>query len=213
MTGLILKDLYVIKKTITYMIFIIFIFVGVYTTIGNEYFVSFFVSIMTVSVLISSMSYDEFYHWDRYAAVLPLSKQKIVGAKYLTALLLYAGGTLFTIVVQVAVYTLRGFSFAGEDILFMSIAPLVGLIGTSVVLPCCYRFGIQQSRLIMMALYGIPSLLLVLTLKFFPELFVEGVIANFSLPAFALGLLALTVLALGISFLVTVRIMEKKELK
>lgn len=213
MTGLILKDFLTIKKTLIYMIVILLLFGGVYSSLDNSYFVAFFVSILMVSIIISTMSYDEFYHWDRYAATLPLSRQQIVGAKYISALLLFALGTGIALMVGVTVPTLHSRFVEPADIAIICCAPMVGMVGTAVVIPCYYRFGVQESRIVMMALYGVPSLLLVVVLKIAPELFENVTRIHIHPAALVAGIVAVVLAALAVSFLVSVRIVERKEFK
>ena len=213
MTGLILKDLMMMKKNALYIALVVLFFAGLYGSMGSEYFVSFFFSVMVVSILISTMSYDEFYHWDRYAAILPLSRQQIVGAKYLAALIFFAMGGLYTIAIDMVSLLLRGGSLSGESFLVEAMGPLVGMIGAAVTLPCYYRFGVQRSRILMLAFYGIPSLLLVLVAKMAPELLEGGGGGVHVSPAGILAVCAVvTAAALALSFLLSVRILEKKEL-
>ncbi|MCI9508828.1 MAG: ABC-2 transporter permease [Angelakisella sp.] len=213
MTGLILKDLYTMKKTLIYLVAVVVLFTAIYSSAGDSYFSDFFVSIMVVSILISTMSYDEFYHWDRYAAILPLSRRRIVGAKYLTALLFFGMGGLISLGISVAVQLFQGRGFFMDDLALVAIGPLVGMLGAAVILPCYYRFGAQKSRFVMLAFYGIPSILLVLALKFAPESLNNVPEIEITPAGIALAGVALTAAAMVVSFLVSVRILERKELK
>lgn len=213
MIGLILKDFLTIKKTLIYMVVVLLIFGGVYSSLDNSYFVAFFISIMMVSIVISTMSYDEFYHWERYAVTLPLSRRQIVGAKYISALLLFVLGTGIALAVGVTVPTLHGRFVELVDIVFICCAPMLGIVGTAVVIPCYYRFGVQESRIVMMALYGVPSLLLVIVLKIAPELFENVTGIHIHPVALVAGIAAVVLAALAASFFVSVRIVERKEFK
>lgn len=212
MTGLILKDFLVIRKTLLYMLVVAGLFGGVYTSMDNTYFLAFFLSIMAVSILLSTMSYDEFYHWDRYAATLPLSRRRLVAAKYLGSYLLFFAGTMFAVWLQLAAMYLRGEPFTGETVAVMAIAPAIGLMGTALVLPCSYKFGVQKSRLAMMIFYGVPSLLLVLALKFMPDLFAAASETQPSPWGIAGVVYGVTAVLQAVSILVSMRIMEHKEL-
>lgn len=46
------------------------------------------ISLLVVSLVISSFSYDDLAHWDSFAATLPVSRRKLVASKYLFLLLL-----------------------------------------------------------------------------------------------------------------------------
>ncbi len=212
MTGLVLKDFMLMKKNALYIAVVMLFFAGIYGSMGGDSFVSFFVSVMVVSILISTMSYDEFYHWERYAAVLPLSRRQIVGAKYLTALLFFAIGGLYTMAIDGASLLLRGGSLSGEALLVMVLAPLTGMVGAAGTLPFYYRFG-ARSRTAMLVFYGVPSLLLVVVARFAPGLLKGGLEVSLTLGGFLAGCALFTAVALGLSFLLSVRILEKKEIK
>ena len=212
MTGLILKDFLVTKKTLVYMLVVTALFGGVYTSMDTNYFLTFFLAIMMVSILLSAISYDEFYHWDRYAATLPLSRRQMVLAKYLWSYILFFAGTVFAVWLQLAAMYLKGQSVTLDDIAVMAVAPAIGLVGTAVVLPCSYKFGVQKSRLAMMVLYGVPSLLLVMALKFMPDLFREVPAVEFSPGAFVGGFYGVMAVCQVVSILISVRVMERKEL-
>lgn len=213
MTGLILKDFMAMKKTLIQMMVLVLLFSVVYGSMDSLSFAAFFIAIMTISIIISTMSYDEYYHWDRYAAVLPLSCRQIVGAKYAVSLLLFLVGTVLAVAIGAASMVLTGRGMETEELVVMAIAPILGLLGTAVVIPCYYRFGAQKSRFVMLAMYGIPSVLLVLVLKLAPELLQRTEEIDIAPGALLLGGAALTVLALAVSFLLSVRIVGKKELK
>lgn len=213
MTGLILKDFYTMKKTLIYLAVLMVLFTCIYSTMMDSHFADVFLSVMVVSVLISTMSYDEFYHWDRYAAILPVSRRKIAGAKYLIALAIFGVGGLFSVGVGAGAQLLQGKGYSPDDLSQTAVALLVGMIGAAVVLPCYYRFGVQKSRFVLLGFYGIPSLLLVASLKFTPGFWNDVPKADISPAGVALGALALAAAAMGVSFLLSVRILERKELK
>lgn len=212
MMGLIWKDFLVIKKTLLYMLVVAILFGGVYTSMDSNYFLTFFLSIMTVSILLSTLSYDEFYHWDRYAATLPVSRPKLVIAKYLGSYILFFIGAVFAAWLQLGAMYFRGESFTVDTVATMAIAPAIGLIGTAVVLPCSYRFGVQKSRLAMLVFYGVPSLLLVLALRFMPDAFARLEQVQMMPWQMVVGLYAVTAVLQGVSILISVRVMEGKEL-
>lgn len=214
MKGLILKDLLLSKKTIIYMLVIAGLFGGVYASIDSNYFLAFFSSIMMVSILLSTMSYDEFYHWDRYAITLPITRRRFVAAKYLTAYIFFFMGTLFAVWIQMAALYLKGQPFDWEMIGVMSIGPATGLIGTAIVLPCSYKFGMQRARFAMLICYGLPSILLVVVLKMMPDL-LGGMGESLAHLGFwgVVGIVYMvTVVMQIVSFLLSVRIVERKEL-
>lgn len=214
MKGLILKDLLLVKKTLLYMLVIAGLFGGVYTSMDTNYFLAFFSSIMMVSIMLSCLSYDEFYHWDRYAASLPISRRQTVLAKFLTSYILFFVGTLFAVWIEMAAMYLKGQPFDIELIAVMSIGPATGLIGMAIVMPCSYKFGMQRARIAMLVCYGVPSVLLVLVLKMMPDVLERmgeslAHLTLWGLVGIVYGVMAVLQV---ISFLLSVRILERKEL-
>ena len=65
----------------------------------------------------------------------------------------------------------------------------------------------------MLAFYGIPSVLLVLGLRFIPGFTEKASRLEVTPEGFLLGGILLTAVALVVSFLTSVRVLEKKELK
>ena len=89
MTGLVLKDFLMMRKTLkTYVLFFVLYF-GM--SIAGIFPISVTTSMVTmiIAVLpISTFSFDEMAKWDRYAVSLPLGRREVVGARYLFILLL-----------------------------------------------------------------------------------------------------------------------------
>ena len=126
--------------------------------------------------------------------------------------ILFFIGAVFAAWLQLGAMYFRGESFTVDTVATMAIAPAIGLIGTAVVLPCSYRFGVQKSRLAMLVFYGVPSLLLVLALRFMPDAFARLEQVQMMPWQMVVGLYAVTAVLQGVSMLISVRVMEGKEL-
>ena len=76
MKGLLRKELLALKSTFSILV----IFVLVYAIIGvmgdNSSMVSGVLAVILMMLPANSISYDEFYHWDKYALTMPISRQK-----------------------------------------------------------------------------------------------------------------------------------------
>ena len=88
MTGLMIKDALVMRKTLRlYALFLLF-YSGL--AVLGVFPMSMALAMVEVIVMvlpISSFSYDEAAKWDRYAAVLPVGRTAVVKARYLFLLL------------------------------------------------------------------------------------------------------------------------------
>ena len=163
MKGLLRKELLALKSTFSILV----IFVLVYAIIGvmgdNSSMVSGVLAVILMMLPANSISYDEFYHWDKYALTMPISRQKIVQSKYLLCFLLFG---LFLVV---------GVTFSGlvdgnwGDALFTNLlVAAMSLLMSVIALPCMFKWGAQRGRLVIVLLCGVAGALiaiLVISLK------------------------------------------------
>ena len=115
MTGLMMKDALVMRKTLRlYALFLLF-YSGL--AVLGVFPMSMALAMVEVIVMvlpISSFSYDEAAKWDRYAAVLPVGRTAVVKARYLFLLLVllaldnlsFVPSMLLTVLRKGAIYAL-----------------------------------------------------------------------------------------------------------
>lgn len=115
---------------------------------------------MMSSLVISTISMDDFVKWDKYALTLPLSRKDIVKSKYELLLLLSVTGAAIGLVVSIIYNVIVGEASA-EDILMMGImmvAISIALLG--IVMPVIYKFGVEKARILMMVCIFLPIVLI-----------------------------------------------------
>ena len=165
MTGLILKDMLVSKRSLK-AYFGIMIFYAILTFLGvfNISFVTAFVSVMLIMLPIGAFSYDEAAKWDRYAMALPLGRRAVVGARYLFTLLVTLISLALALLSGVAVSVTGQGSFI--EVMFTAFATLAaGLLVSDLLLPLCYKLGAERARPYLYAIIFIPTILVVLLAK------------------------------------------------
>ena len=86
MTGLIKKDLLMIKSNLKMILVILFVFFIM--ALQGEFDISFVPEFIVVMLFISTFSYDEYNKWDAYAITLPNGRNSVVASKYLATLIL-----------------------------------------------------------------------------------------------------------------------------
>ena len=120
MTGLMMKDALVMRKTLRlYALFLLF-YSGL--AVLGVFPMSMALAMVEVIVMvlpISSFSYDEAAKWDRYAAVLPVGRTAVVKARY-----------LFLLLVLLAAAALSFFAGGGQDWLDTAIILLIVVFNT-----------------------------------------------------------------------------------
>ena len=149
MQGLILKDLYMLKKYCGLMLVVVIAFVLYWAafTDANPFF-DFYPTILIGVLPITLQSYDEMQGWYRYSGGLPYTRAQLVLVKYLMGLFL----TTFVCVVKAAAsFALRD----GVDLTSVVTAWAMGLVPSAVFMPFAFKFGAEKARLFM--LFGIGA--------------------------------------------------------
>lgn len=167
-------------------------------------FASLYLVIFSGSSIMSLFSYDDANHWEAYAAAVPKGRRAMVNARYVLVLLL--AGVVFALQTVVGV-------FQKADLLDTALLYAgVLLVYAAVVLPIFYRFGGNKSRVIIVVIIALFSILV----AFCTTTLSDGP-GDIFLPSLSDRLLSLLVLVvglalLGISNLISRAIMAKKEL-
>lgn len=211
MIGLVLKDLLVLRKTAKlYIAMLSFYLVLALAGVFSHAMLTGFVALFTMMLPISSFAYDELARWDKYAAALPVSRRGIVGSKYLLALLLGAiAGAL--ILISSGLFWLLKDTAPGEVLLTGLACVAAGLLMNSILLPLLFKFGAEKGRLLTMAVLAVIFLLgfgggKLLGYHEFPEM------PPCLKTLFPLILAGVLILALFVSYQVSLGIYRKKEL-
>lgn len=217
MKGLIIKDLCVIKNQMRSLLLILVFFVFISIINKDATFTLFLVPFYMIMILITTFSYDEFNKWECYCNSLPLSRKEIVKAKYLlfnaTSLIVLVLGILASIIVPNFI----------ENTIFESIyASIIGVafgicLVISLLIPFYYKFGSQKGRIMLFLTITILALIIgiITSLDIFNNVELMNIINslnNLSLGMFTLLLIIVTVIIMTISYYISVRIYNNKEL-
>ena len=204
MIGLLIKDLFAVKRQLRIVVLITVIYFAVSVYSNNLGMFTGVAMIYSIMLPITSMAEDEQCKWDRYAVALPLSRATIVLSKYVMAVLLNIVISLVVgaVLVLVAPY---GSGAYGEVLPLVCSVSAGGMAVIAVLLPLLYKYGVEKARLIMIIVFLIPFLLIVVSSSFeseAPLAWLQEYV--YLLPAAALGLVLL-------SFLISIRIYRGKE--
>ena len=144
MLGLIKKDLLITRNNLKYFLLMILVFAFFAKESNIIYFIPIFISIM---IFITTFSYDDYNKWNTYAITLPLSREKIVLAKYITSFLLMIGTVLITFLLSFAIGTITH-SFHFDEVFPMLFGGLFALVLLqSFMYPLIYQFGTEKGRI------------------------------------------------------------------
>ena len=160
MKGLITKDLLGLRQVALtmglLMVFYIFLgFMNMKDSGGMMYF-SIMALVINIMVPLSCAGYDEQCGWDQFGASLPVSKNQIVLCRYIVCLIVIGFSTAVMLVGNLIFAVLGGSPSGVMGYLFPIIASMIYI---AVMNPIIYKFGVQKSRIIVMAVFLIPSML------------------------------------------------------
>lgn len=209
MIGLLLKDLYVLRKTAKiYLAMMVFYMVLTLAGAFDNSMVIGFVSLFCMMMPVSSFAYDEAARWDKYATAFPTGRRGIVSSKYLLILCTGALALALTVILGLPLQILRHGDM-GEMLLTGAICVSIGLFMNSILLPMLFKLGAERGRVLMMTVYGGIFLLVVLGAKFLvnSDRFTPPPIG-----VIAAGLALIAVLTVVISYRLSLSIFEKKDL-
>lgn len=215
MTGLIMKDILVMRKALTSYLFIMVLYaVMALLDIFNFGFIITFVQVMLMVLPITAFAYDEQAKWDRYAMSLPLGRIKVVGARYLFVLVL-ALCTFSLALFGIAIIYLLQQEDLVEMLLTLMVSASIGLLVPAIILPLNYKLGAERARPYLYTVIFIPVIVVVLLSKLdLLDLSALNALEALS-PAFIIGGAALLPLvglaALFISYLISCRVAAGKE--
>lgn len=156
MTGLLIKDLLTLKKTFYIYLLIVAFYALLGLKDGNVGMIGGYLAVLTAILPTSSLSYDERCGWPRYAAALPVSRRMMVAEKYVLSLLL----GLLGLGLCLLFILIGGQAPLMENLELCLFFFLMGQLLNAVLLPLLFRFGTERGRLLIVAVFAIPVVLI-----------------------------------------------------
>lgn len=219
MKGLWIKDLKLMAQQKTTMIIVLF--VGMLLMIQNETpsFAIGYISIVSNTLVMATLTYDEFEHGMSFLLTLPVSRKQYVREKYLLGLASAMAAILAAIIMTFVAGTIKGNRISIEETLIESYMMIcVAALMMAVMMPIQLKFGPEKERVILFAVIiiiigGIYALTRIKT-YFIPDLDLETLLFDYLLVwgnAVLMLPFLFVLVFIGITYQISVRIMERKE--
>ncbi|BCJ96682.1 membrane protein [Anaerocolumna cellulosilytica] len=210
MIGLIIKDLFNLKKYMKQFGFSCFIFILLAVNLKSpNYFMGMGI-LLALMMSINAMAYDENAHWDKYALTMPILRKDLVLSKYLLLLLSGVAGSLFTMVIAFILSVFLKLPITIELLAINVSLFFVMLVFSSVILPLIFKLGIEKARLIMAAVAVIPTIVILLIAKAVEKYNIPlPTESQLTIAAFAAPVVVLVIFFL--SYNISLSIVSKKE--
>ena len=213
MKGLIIKDFLTIKKSLR-MIAIMIIPFGIFAyTLESPGYIAIMVTLLCATPVLSTFNYDEYYHWNNYAVTFPISKKDIVKSKYAFLVIMELIGLVLGSVIS-AIISLALKVEMTETLIQCLVFFLVLLLVYSFVIPVCFKVGAEKARIAMFLIYILPFIIVFFLYKMLDEATVlraaEYIENNMTI--IGVGATVLTLVIVFISYLVSCKIFEGKDM-
>ena len=165
MTGLILKDLLILRKTLRSYLFMLIVYVGIaFTGVWSADIVGVLLVVMVVMLPMHVFAYDKQAKWDTYGLALPVGRTKTVAARYLCVLLLCLLSVGLTAILGVMLYAAGRVEEPVEFLVSCSVMGLMSVLVNAIMLPFLYKFGPERARMMFFGIMGGIVLLVVAAL-------------------------------------------------
>ena len=213
MLGLLVKDLMNLKQVAKQFLLIMVLYSVIFIPSGGSGFAGMIVMLSSILIL-TAIGYDDKARWDKYALSMPLTRRDLVVSKYLLLLLLNIAGAVMSLLILGIVSAVRHtVDFAGE---LGSVGVIAGLMMVmfSILMPLLFKYGVEKARMLMIVCFLIPTLI-ILGASYLSKQIPGGMAVFSSLEQLVTNSFwavpIIGVLALILSALCSIRIMERKD--
>lgn len=191
MKGLLLKDAYQIWHYAKGVIVaaVVMMGAGVVTIMNGANFFIVYAGFLMGMMPMTLLAYDQASKFSEYSGVLPVTKEQLVGSKYIIGL---CGLVLAELFAAAALGVASLHWTAVDHALVVSTLVQVGmttLLNSAVLLPLNYRFGYEKAKYVYYLCIGMLGALMGITVSS------GGILLNSILPAHSSALVGVVVLA------------------
>jgi len=214
MKGLIIKDICLLKSQKNTMPVFLLLMLW-FVLMDNISFVFIYMGMMAALLACGTLSYDEFDRGYSFLFTLPFERREYVRSKFLLGFALFAAGALAACLLVWAAGLIKGNPMPAEDAaLSIFSAFLTCALILSVMIPMRIRFGSEQGRIVVFAVFAGLAALVFAAVKLLPPSFTEG-LYSFSqangLLVIIFGLVVPIAVIILIGYALSIKIINKKE--
>ncbi|KXU51930.1 MAG: ABC-2 transporter permease [Longibaculum muris] len=219
MKGLLIKDFQLLKNQKSFfVVFIAMAVIFLVTDMMSQDFLVSYVSFLSIIMMVSSMTYDEFNNGLSYLMTLPTTRKKYVQEKYVFGFILLFIAWVSTFLATTGFYLGKGELISLSDwLLSCFMILLCAVIMIQCVLPLQLKFGQNKGNiamaLIVGVLFAIGFIVMSIVKLFDIDLtFLMRMISQIDLFQIIVIMIGVVIIVGFISYRISLKIMYKKEL-
>ena len=216
MLGLIEKDMRLTfaRKQTLLIFFVMALIMGI--SMDGSFTVG-YLTMLAAIISIGTISFDEYDNGFAFLMTLPFDRKTYVREKYLFCLIMSAAAWCIGAVLYFIGNTVRrsGVNLIEELPMLIAFIPLMYL-SSAIMIPLQLKYGSERSRTALFILFGCIAVLIFGAKTFFssmenPITELIQTIENLSPTVILLTVIAVCALVSGVSYMLSIRIMKKKE--
>ena len=166
MKGLLIKDILNLRNYMKQLILVFVFFIAYGIFLKNGVFVGSMITLMLSMQVITTMSYDEYAKWDKYALTMNINRKDIVLSKYVFFIMSIIIGIVVGIISSSLINIISDSNVGIDEILVTSImVPCIFAILFSIIIPIVFKTGVEKARVVMMAILFTPTILVFIIFK------------------------------------------------
>lgn len=215
MRGLLEKDFRLLKGQKNFFLIILVITVLLSLNSSDNFAVT-YLTFIAGFLTISSFGYDDNGNCMSFLMTLPVSRELYVKSKYLLGFLLTSIGWLSGMVITCVIGLVNHNLPEPEALLFQLIWLLLWMMVMALTLPPLFKYGAERGRIALLAI-----MLVILAVAYAGSKLTEqmgfdidavvGSLSGLNTVAIVAGMAVLAIVMVGISYVISARIVQKKE--
>lgn len=215
MKGLLLKDLSIIKTQIRSVVLIMIIALFMMLAGNNTTFAVVYSNILFVTFGINTLSYDSHDNGYAFLFTLPISRKLYVLEKYVFSMLSVVTGTILSLILMLGVSFVKdNYMLTSSEISFVIGYAIGAFVVLAIMLPVNLKFGPEKGRIAMIVLIaivmaGVFSISKIAGTVDLTKLYFE--MREVSIFVIWTILILVTLIIISLSYMISCKVMEKKE--
>lgn len=216
MTGLLIKDLKLLKVQRNFFLMFVAIAVWMQTFMDGVSFIIGYMTFCGSMAVLNTISYDEYDNGNAFLFSLPISRKGYVLEKYAFGFIIGGAAWLLAVIASIAISMVKH-SFSTKDTVIVALMFLALLaIILSIMLPVQLKFGGEKRVYVIIGIGGIAGIIGFITVGIARRLNIDfslilSRLSTISSGVMVLAMIAIAALAVLISYRISVSIMNKKE--
>ncbi|MBD3109682.1 ABC-2 transporter permease [Bacillus sp. AGMB 02131] len=207
MKSLILKDLLAFQSYVKTLLLFVLFFTIITFSMDDASFLSGMIILWMAMLPISSFSYDQHAKWDLFAQTLPVTRKQIVKAKYVIGLLFVSFATVLAIILNMIVSSMKSLPIEWNVLIESNVMiGIVALVFLSILFPLIYKFGVEKSRMLIIVVVAIPSVIFI----YFSNNNLD-LLNNVTPQILLAGEVVVAIIVMGISYITSLKIYTAKD--